>query len=184
LRRQGEDRSRRSKLPRDCVCSCVATYATNEPLSDTLDSVRRTLMKLDTMEVEQVADPLERALAIDETLAEAERLVEYLKALRATAMREHAHNVGGNQAAKDLNLSRASMYRAIRRGVSSDQLDHDEPHWQQEAQALNERLQRNGKTREGINVWWNLTIQPRLGGRTPLQAWLAGDRDSVLALVQ
>ena len=140
-------------------------------------------MKLDTIEVEEVVEPLERALAIDDMLAEAERLVEYLKALRATAMREHAHNVGGHQAATDLNVSRASMYRAIRKGVSSDQLEGDEPYWQGEAQALNDRLLRNGKTREGINVWWNLTIQPRLAGRTPLQAWLAGDRESVLALV-
>jgi hypothetical protein len=140
-------------------------------------------MKIDTTEVEQVTDPLERALLIDDTLAEAERLVEYLKALRATAMREHAHNVGGHRASEDLNMSRASMYRAIRKGVSSDQLDDDEPHWQREAQALNDRLSRLGKTREGINVWWNLTIQPKLGGRTPLQAWLAGDRESVLSLV-
>jgi hypothetical protein len=140
-------------------------------------------MKIDTMEVEQVAEPLERALALDDLLAGAERLVEYLKALRATAIREHAHNVGGQQAAADLNVSRASMYRAIRRGVSSDQLERDEPFWQRQAQSLNERLQRNGRTPEGINVWWNLTIQPKLGGRTPLQAWLGGDRESVLALV-
>ena len=140
-------------------------------------------MKIDTSEVEHIAEPLGRALALDEMLAGTERIVEYLKALRATAMREHAHNVGGHQASEDLNLSRASMYRAIRKGVSSDQLERDEPFWQRQAQALNDRLQQRGKTREGINVWWNLTIQPPLGGRTPLQAWLAGDRESVLALV-
>lgn len=138
---------------------------------------------LNTVEVEGIVEPLERALAIDEMLGDAERIVEYLKALRATAMREHAHNVGGHRAAEDLNVSRASMYRAIRKGVSSDQLERDEPYWQREAQALNDRLLRNGKTLEGVNVWWNLTIQPILGGRTPLQAWLAGDRESVLALV-
>lgn len=161
----------------------VTRYATDETKYDILDADRRTLMKIDTTEVEQVAEPLERALAIDDLLAEAERVVEYLKALRATAIREHAHNVGGHQAAADLNVSRASMYRAIRRGVSSEQLDRDDPYWQGQAQALNDRLRGKGKTPEGINVWWNLTIQPKLGGRTPLQAWIGGDRDSVLALV-
>ena len=140
-------------------------------------------MKIDTSEAEGIAEPLERALAVDGMLTGAERLVEYLKALRATAMREHAHNVGGHQAADDLNLSRASMYRAIRKGVSSEQLEREEPFWQRQAQALNDRLLQRGKTRDAINVWWNLTIQPALGGRTPLQAWIAGDRESVLALV-
>ena len=140
-------------------------------------------MKIDTSEIERIAEPLERALAVDGMLSGAVRLVEYLKALRATAMREHAHNVGGHRAADDLNLSRASMYRAIRRGVSSEQLERDEPSWQRQAQALNDRLRQRGKTHEGINVWWNLTIQPALGGRTPLQAWIAGDRESVLDLL-
>jgi len=140
-------------------------------------------MKVDTYEVEQIVDPLERALKLDEALAEAERLIEYVKALRATAMREHARNVGGVKAAESLNMSRASMYRAIRKGVSSEQIEADEPEWQRRAQALNERLRHEGKTREGIDIWWNATIQPALGHRTPLQAWLAGDREEVLALV-
>lgn len=140
-------------------------------------------MKIDTCDVERIAEPLERALAVDTVLSEAERLVEYLKALRATAMREHAHNVGGHRAADDLNLSRSSMYRAIRKGVSSEYLERDDPYWQRQASSLNERLIRRGKSREGVNVWWNLTIQPALGGRTPLQAWIAGEREAVLALV-
>jgi hypothetical protein len=141
------------------------------------------MMNVDTNEAERIVEPLDRALALDQVLSAAEHLVEYVKALRATAMREHAHNVGGNKAAEDLNMSRASMYRAIRKGVSSERIERDDPFWQGQAQSLNDRLLQRGKTREGVNVWWNLTIQPALGGRTPLQAWIAGDREAVLDLV-
>lgn len=140
-------------------------------------------MNVDTIEAECIVEPLERALALDRVLSHAEQLVEYVKALRATAMREHAHNVGGNKAAEDLNLSRASMYRAIRKGVSSERIERDDPFWQRQAMSLNDRLLQRGKSREGVNVWWNLTVQPALGGRTPLQAWIAGDREAVLDLV-
>jgi hypothetical protein len=76
------------------------------------------------------------------------------------------------------------MYRAIRTGVSSAVIERDEPHWQRQAQALNGRLRQQGKTRDGVDNWWNLTIQPALSHRTPLQAWNAGDREAVLALVR
>jgi hypothetical protein len=75
------------------------------------------------------------------------------------------------------------MYRAIRTSVSVDVIEHDESYWQRQAAALNVRLRGRDKTKEGIDVWWNLTRQPALGQRTPLQAWIAGDREAVLALV-
>jgi len=116
-------------------------------------------------------------------LSATERLVEHLKELRAAAMRSYARDVGGFKAADDLNMNRTSMYRAIRTGVSSAVIQRDEPHWQRQAQALNGRLRQQGKTRDGVDTWWNLTIQPALSHRTPLQAWNAGDREAVLALV-
>jgi hypothetical protein len=140
-------------------------------------------LKIDTQEVEEITDPLERALVADTMLSAAERLVEHLKELRAAAMRSHAHDVGGFKAADDLNMNRTSMYRAIRTGVSSAVIERDEPYWQRQAQALNGRLRELGRTREGVDTWWNLTRQPALGQRTPLQAWIAGDREAVLALV-
>jgi hypothetical protein len=140
-------------------------------------------LKIDTQEVEDFTDPLERALAADTMLSAAERLVEHVKELRAAAKRSYARDVGGLKAAADLNMNRTSMYRAIRTGVSSAVIERDEPHWQRQAQALNGRLRQQGKTREGVDTWWNLTIQPALGHRTPLQAWNAGDREAVLALV-
>ena len=140
-------------------------------------------MKIDTQEVEEVTDPLERALAADKMLSAAELLVEHLKELRAAAMRLHARNVGGFKAADDLNMNRTSMYRAIRTGVSSAVLESDEPYWQRQAQALNGRLRELGRTREGVDIWWNLTRHPALGHRTPSQAWVAGDREAVIALI-
>jgi hypothetical protein len=141
-------------------------------------------LRIDTKEVEEIGDPLDRALAADTMLSLAERLVEHLKELRAAAMRSYARNVGGIKAADDLNMNRTSMYRAIRTGVSSAVIERDEPHWQRQAQALNGRLRQQGKTRDGVDNWWNLTIQPALSHRTPLQAWNAGDREAVLALVR
>ena len=140
-------------------------------------------MNIDTREVEQIADPLERAQAADTLLATAELIVKHLKKLRADAMSTHARAVGGYKAANDLNMNRTSMYRAIRTSVSVDVIEHDESYWQRQAAALNVRLRGRDKTKEGIDVWWNLTRQPALGQRTPLQAWIAGDREAVLALV-
>lgn len=52
------------------------------------------------------------------------------------------------------------------------------------AAALNEVLGRIGlSTTASTNDWWNLTSYPELGGRTPTQAWLAGDHETVEALV-
>ena len=124
-------------------------------------------MNIDTREVEQIADPLERAQAADTLLATAELMVKHLKKLRADAMSTHARAVGGYKAAND----------------SVDVIEHDESYWQRQAAALNVRLRGRDKTKEGIDVWWNLTRQPALGQRTPLQAWIAGDREAVLALV-
>jgi hypothetical protein len=140
-------------------------------------------LKIDTQEVEEITDPLERALAADSMLSIAERLVEHLQELRAAAMRSYARDVGGFKAANDLNINRTSMYRAIRTGVSSAIIERDEPYWQRQAAALNGRLRQQGKTREGVNNWWNLTIMPELGFRTPLLTWNAGNREAVLALV-
>jgi hypothetical protein len=140
-------------------------------------------MNIDTQEVEEINDSLQRALAADTMLSVAERMVEHLKELRGAAMRTYARNVGGLKAANDLNLNRTSMYRAIRTGVSSAVVDHDEPYWQRQAMALNGRLRARGKTREGIDVWWLQTKRNELNYRTPMQAWNAGDREAVLALL-
>ena len=140
-------------------------------------------MKIDTREVEDITESLHRALAADTMLSAAERLVEHLKEVRATAMRAYAREVGGVKAAEDLGMNRTSMYRAIRTGVSSAVVERDEPYWQRQAQALNGRLREQGKTREGVDTWWNTTILPALNYRTPMKAWNAGDRDAVLALI-
>jgi hypothetical protein len=116
-------------------------------------------------------------------LAAAERMVEHLKEVRGAAMRSHAREVGGFKAAEDLGMNRTSMYRAIRTGVSSAIVEHDEPYWQRQAQIVNGRLREQGKTHEGVETWWNSTILPALNYRTPMQAWNAGDREAVVALV-
>jgi hypothetical protein len=140
-------------------------------------------LKIDTQEVEDIKEPLHRALAADTMLSSAERMVEHLKEVRASAMRSHARDVGGVKAAEDLKMNRTSMYRAIRTGLSSAVVERDEPYWQRQAQALNGRLREQGKTREGIDTWWNSTILPALNYRTPRQAWNAGDREAVTSLV-
>lgn len=140
-------------------------------------------MKIDTDDVEQIGDPLERSLAADTMLAEAERIIEYLKELRAAAMRAHARMVGGFQAANDLKMNRTSMYRAIRKGVSSVKVERDDMYWKLQAQALDARLRKHGKTPEGVRVWWYATIHPQLGQRTATEAWNAGEREAVIALV-
>jgi DNA-binding phage protein len=141
------------------------------------------LLRIDTQEVEEITEHLHRARAADTMLSAAERLVDHLKEVRAVAMRSHARDVGGLRAAEDLGMNRTSMYRAIRTGVSSAVVERDEPHWQRQAQALNGRLREQGRMREEIETWWNSTILPALNYRTPMQAWNAGDREGVLALV-
>lgn len=140
-------------------------------------------MKIDTQEVEDITEPLHRALAAETMLSAAERLVEHLREVRAVAMRSYARDVGGVRAAEDLGMNRTSMYRAIRTGISSAVVERDEPYWQRQAQALNGRLREQGKTPQELNAWWNSTILPTLNYRTPTQAWNAGDRDAVLALI-
>ena len=140
-------------------------------------------MQIDTYEVEIIDDPLSRALAADTALGEAEHIVEFLKILRSSAMRDHARRVGGQRAAEDLNMNRSSMYRAIRKGISTLAVERNEEYWQRQAVALNGRLVANGMKKNQVNTWWNMTVQKGLGNRTPMQAWNAGDRDAVLALV-
>jgi hypothetical protein len=140
-------------------------------------------MRIDTDDVEQIGDSLQRSLAADEMMAEAERIIVYLKELRAEAMRAHARKVGGFQAANDLKMNRASMYRAIRKGVSSAKVERDDMYWNLQAKALDARLRKQGKTQEGIRVWWYSTRHPQLGQRTAAEAWNAGDKEAVIALV-
>ncbi|MGC2485258.1 MAG: hypothetical protein WA359_03325 [Acidimicrobiales bacterium] len=140
-------------------------------------------MKIDTQDVEEIAEPLHRALAADTMLSAAERLTEHLKEVRAVAMRAYARDVGGMKAADDLGMNRTSMYRAIRTGISSAVVERDEPYWQRQAQALNGRLREQGTTRDGVDTWWNSTILAALNYRTPMQAWTGGEREAVLALV-
>jgi hypothetical protein len=148
-----------------------------------LERAKGVSVKIDTQEVEDITEPLHRALAADTMLSAAERLVEHLKEIRASAMRAHARDVGGVKAADDLNMNRTSMYRAIRTGVSSAVVERDEPYWQRQAMDLNGRLREQGKTREEVDTWWNSTILPALNYRTPMQAWNVGDREAVLALI-
>ena len=95
-------------------------------------------------------------------------------------MRSYARDVGGFRAADDLGMNRTSMYRAIRTGISSAIIEHDEPSWQRQAQVVNGHLREQGKTREEVDTWWNSTILPALNYRTPMQAWKAGDREAVV----
>jgi hypothetical protein len=140
-------------------------------------------MEIDTRDVELIDNPLHRALTAEVLLGHAERMVEYLKVLRSSAMRDHARQVGGYQAAEDLNMNRSSMYRAIRKGVSSVAVERDDAYWQRQAAALDQRLVTNGTKKIAVHIWWNLQVQSGLGNRTPMQAWNAGDREAVLALV-
>ena len=140
-------------------------------------------MLIDTDDVEAVGDPLKRAQAADDQLAEAERLVEYLKELRAEGMRAYARQVGGFKAAADLNMNRASMYRAIRRGISSGAAERDEMYWHMQAKALEARLRKQGMTADEIRNWWYAPVRPELGQRTAIEAWRIGMYEAVIALV-
>ena len=55
---------------------------------------------------------------------------------------------------------------------------------QRQAAALNHLLGEIGLTSAEQTKWWNLVGYKELGGRTPTQAWLAGDENSVRALVE
>lgn len=55
---------------------------------------------------------------------------------------------------------------------------------QRQAAALNHLLGEIGLTSDEQTKWWNLVSYEELGGRTPTQAWLAGEEDSVRALVE
>jgi hypothetical protein len=54
----------------------------------------------------------------------------------------------------------------------------------QVAAGLNQILVELGKPRQEISDWWNLIAFSHLGGRTPTQAWLAGDYEEVRDLVR
>jgi hypothetical protein len=49
----------------------------------------------------------------------------------------------------------------------------------QVAAGLNRILVELGQSEQTISDWWNLIAFPQLGGRTPTQAWLAGDYNDV-----
>jgi hypothetical protein len=55
---------------------------------------------------------------------------------------------------------------------------------QRQAAALNDLLDAFGLTTSEQTGWWNLTAFAELGGRTPTQAWLAGDTELVKSLVE
>lgn len=52
------------------------------------------------------------------------------------------------------------------------------------AAAVNELLGRIGLSSGQFNEWWNRTAYAELGGLTPTQAWLCGNHDAVVQLVQ
>jgi hypothetical protein len=54
----------------------------------------------------------------------------------------------------------------------------------QVAAGLNQMLVELGEAEQEISDWWNLIGFPQLGGRTPTQAWLAGDYENVRDLVR
>ena len=66
--------------------------------------------------------------------------------------------------------------------MTRGQLPDIERHRQ--AAALNHLLGEIGLATNERTRWWNLVSYEELGGRTPTQAWLAGDEDSVRALVE
>lgn len=140
-------------------------------------------LNIDTDKLEEQADVLERLFSADTYLAEVARMEEELKRVRAEALRQLVNTVGGARAADLTNLNRASLYRAIRKGVSSDEIERDDAYWHQQAQRLNASLRRLGWSSDQVNHWWNDQGQRALGGRTPLQAWTAGDQQEVLKLV-
>lgn len=140
-------------------------------------------MKLDSDDVRSIVNPLERAVAADAAMNSARDLMSELSEIRVGAIRQLVRTIGGAAAADALDVARPTLYRAMRAGVSSEELDRDEVYWQREAQVLNAKLRRTGRNPQQLNAWWNLTPHPLLGNRTPMQAWSAGDRVEVLRLM-
>jgi hypothetical protein len=67
--------------------------------------------------------------------------------------------------------------------------DHDEntsspEDRHRQAAALNHLLGEIGLSKGEQSQWWNLVAHAELGGRTATQAWLAGDAESVTAIVE
>lgn len=60
--------------------------------------------------------------------------------------------------------------------------DHDEEAQRQRA-ALYHLLGEIGLTKPGEYRWFNSSTHPELGGRTPTEAWLAGNHEGVKSLV-
>jgi hypothetical protein len=56
--------------------------------------------------------------------------------------------------------------------------DADPMALQRKAAAIDELLVKHGYPRDKVDSWWN-SIYPRLGGRTPLQAWNDGEHELV-----
>jgi|SRR5580658_10465352 len=54
---------------------------------------------------------------------------------------------------------------------------------QRTAAAINYLLGQIGLSNGKETEWWNHQTYPELGGRTPTQAWLAGDEEAVRNLV-
>lgn len=126
---------------------------------------------------------LQRALLADTFMEQANEFHEQCKRIRLAAIRALVNEVGGFRASELLEMHRTSLYRALRKGVSAGVIEQDDAHWQRQAQKLNARLRAQGKTTQAINAWWNETFLPDLGGRSPLQAWNAGEHEAVMALV-
>ena len=53
-----------------------------------------------------------------------------------------------------------------------------------QASALNHLLGEIGLSRNEETAWWNPVAQPELGNRTATRAWLDGDIEQVIALVE
>ena len=54
---------------------------------------------------------------------------------------------------------------------------------QRRAAAINDLLGRIGLSDGSTTEWWNHQTYPELGGKTPTQAWLAGDHVGVRSLI-
>ena len=56
--------------------------------------------------------------------------------------------------------------------------DADPMALQRKAAAIDDLLVEHGYPRDKVDTWWN-SIDPNLGGRTPMQAWRDGDHELV-----
>lgn len=59
-----------------------------------------------------------------------------------------------------------------------------DPGGRRQAAAFNHLLGEIGLSNNERTQWWNFVAHDELGGRTATQAWLAGDTDAVIALVE